>query len=263
MKIFRYLFLLCCIFLFGYSTSLPQDISYNQDYEYYSDDEFEEYEETVIIDDRFEKVNRKVFNFNKFFIDYLISPIGRGYKKIVPDFVRASISNFLNLLKEPLTFSNSILQLDFENASKSIVKIHTNLVVGVFGTRNIAKNFKETNSLQNDFVHTLAFFGFPSGPFLMIPFFCPYYVRDGIGQSIDYFGSTNINNNSNVLNNKIANNEESRFLFGSLDILNKIDTIETLDRTLLSKSFDPYIMMRNSYIELRKNKLLELTNRGK
>ena len=82
-------------------------------------------------------------------------------------------------------------------------------MVGIFGTKNVAKNFEETNSLKKDFGQTLAFFGFPSGPFIMVPFFGPYYIRDGIGQGVDFFGSTNINGNSNIIHNKIANNNES------------------------------------------------------
>lgn len=228
----------------------------------YSDEEFEDYKEETVIDDKFEKLNRKVFEFNQFFIDNIANPVGKYYKIIFPGFVRTSLFNALETLKEPITFTNSIFQLDFKNAGKSVAKIHMNLIVGLFGTRNIAKKFNKIDSKKKDFGQTLAFFGFKSGPIFMVPFFGPYYFRDGFGSTVDLFVSSNMNGNSNIFSNKVISNNNLELVIYSVDVLDKIDTVETLNRTLLSKSFDPYIMMRNSYIELRKNKLLELTNRG-
>ena len=254
MKIFKYLLIIT--FVFGCNAINATE------YDDYSDEEFEDYQEETVIDDKFEKLNRKVFDFNQFFINNVARPVGKCYKIIIPNFIRTSITNVLGVLKEPITFTNSILQLDFKNAGKSVAKIHTNLVGGIFGTRNVAKQFDKVDSKKKDFGQTLAFFGIANGPFFMVPFFGPYYLRDGFGAAIDLLASSNINGNSNFFRNKVMNEDEFGLTVYTIDFLDKIDTVETLDRTLLSKSFDPYVMMRNSYIELRKNKLLELTNRG-
>jgi phospholipid-binding lipoprotein MlaA len=47
----------------------------------------------------------------------------------------------------------------------------------------------ELNAHNEDFGQTLAVWGMPSGPYLMLPFLGPSTVRDGFGRIPDYFSS--------------------------------------------------------------------------
>lgn len=252
-------FFCCNLSLCNENVNLNQQDVEEYDDEY-DDSEFEDYEvETPRVDDKYEKINRKVYNFNQFFIDNIASPIGKGYKFIVPEKVRISISNFLNNIKEPLTFVNSILQFNFKNAGKSIAKMHYNLTVGFAGLFNPASKVEKVNSLEKDFGQTLAFYGVGSGPFFMVPFFGPYYIRDGVGTITDSFLNPFYNEDNNLLfNDKVISGDDSVIALITIDLLDKAATVDTLNDMMLKKSLDPYILMRDSYIKTRNSKIKEI-----
>ena len=60
--------------------------------------------------DKFEKVNRKVFRFNKKLDKKIIKPLAKGYKKVTPDIVEKGISNFFSNIGDIKNAFNNLLQ---------------------------------------------------------------------------------------------------------------------------------------------------------
>jgi phospholipid-binding lipoprotein MlaA len=131
--------------------------------------------------DPWEGMNRGTFVFNQFFDKYLLAPIAKGYRFVLPGEVRTGVRNFFNNLKEPWTTINSALQGDFKNTGKSLVRFCLNTTVGLLGVFDVASSIGFEKQ-KEDFGQTLAVYGLDSGPYLVLPFLGPSTVRDAIGK---------------------------------------------------------------------------------
>jgi len=83
--------------------------------------------------DRFERVNRSVYSFNRAFDHAVLRPVTRTYVKITPGPVRRSISNFLTNLDYPVTIVNDILQGKIHDGLSDVGRFGVNTVVGIGG----------------------------------------------------------------------------------------------------------------------------------
>ncbi|GAB3394069.1 hypothetical protein GCM10027514_39630 [Azotobacter armeniacus] len=63
------------------------------------------------VHDPWERWNRRVYYFNYRFDEWVLLPVVRGYRYIIPGFVRSSVRNFFGNLAEIPTLLNSLLQL--------------------------------------------------------------------------------------------------------------------------------------------------------
>jgi len=62
------------------------------------------------IADPFEPVNRVFFHFNDKLYYWVLKPVARGYKAILPEDVRIVVRNFFNNLLAPRSIANNLLQ---------------------------------------------------------------------------------------------------------------------------------------------------------
>ena len=131
--------------------------------------------------DPWEEMNRGTFAFNKFFDKYLLSPLAKGYRFILPGEVRTGVRNFFNNLKEPWTTINSALQGDLKNTGNSLVRFCLNTTVGLLGIFDVASSIGFEKQ-KEDFGQTLAVYGLDSGPYLVLPLLGPSTVRDAVGK---------------------------------------------------------------------------------
>ena len=131
--------------------------------------------------DPWEGMNRGTFVFNQFFDKYLLAPLAKGYRFVLPGEVRTGVRNFFNNLKEPWTTINSALQGDFKNTGNSLVRFCLNTTVGLLGVFDVASSIGFEKQ-KEDFGQTLAVYGLDSGPYLVLPFLGPSTVRDAIGK---------------------------------------------------------------------------------
>ena len=134
--------------------------------------------------DPFEGFNRKVFGFNEGLDKYVINPVTKGYKAILPRSIRKSVSNVTKNLREPVTFLNEVLQADFKDASDTVGRFMVNSTVGLGGLIDVAGNARPTPA-REDFGQTLATYNAPQGPYLVIPILGPSNVRDVFGRVAD------------------------------------------------------------------------------
>ncbi len=140
---------------------------------------------TIETQDPWESLNRSTFAFNLAFDKYLLAPLAKGYRLILPNEIRTGIRNFLNNLSEPWTTINSVLQGDAGNAGSSVARFLLNSTVGLLGLFDVATNIGFEKQ-KEDFGQTLAVHGSGSGPYLVIPFLGPSTVRDAMGKVVGF-----------------------------------------------------------------------------
>ncbi len=137
-------------------------------------------------EDPFERVNRAVYTFNDVGDRYAFKPVAKMYAAVVPQFVRTGVHNFFSNLEDVVVVTNDLLQGKATNASRDGVRLMANTVFGGLGLVDVA-GMRGITKRSEDFGQTLAVWGVPSGPYLVLPFLGPSTVRDGAGRFIDSY----------------------------------------------------------------------------
>lgn len=140
------------------------------------------------INDPLEPFNRAIFDFNMAADRYVLKPVAQGYRYIMPEEGREAVSNFLSNLRAPFTFVNDILQLS-PDAGNTFGRFLVNSTLGVAGIFDVATDWFDMPPYDHeDFGQTLAVWGIPDGPYLMLPFFGPSNPRDFAGTVAAMYG---------------------------------------------------------------------------
>jgi phospholipid-binding lipoprotein MlaA len=135
--------------------------------------------------DPFEGFNRDVFSFNRGLDRLLFDPITRGYQFAVPAPGRRALYRAFQNMDSPVILANHMLQFRVVDAAGTTTRFVINSSLGVVGLFDPAADWFELYRREGDFGQTLARYGSPSGPFLMLPFFGPSTVRDVFGDVVD------------------------------------------------------------------------------
>jgi phospholipid-binding lipoprotein MlaA len=128
-------------------------------------------------DDPYENFNRKVYSFNEFADRVAIRPVAVGYRKVTNQTSRTLISNFFANVESPITIANDLLQVNLKQAAKATGRLAINSTVGVFGFFDPASEMNIEAS-ASDFGVTLAKWGVPEGPYLVLPLIGSSTMRD-------------------------------------------------------------------------------------
>jgi phospholipid-binding lipoprotein MlaA len=130
--------------------------------------------------DPIEPVNRAVFGFNQGLDRKLLRPVAEGYVAHVAQPVRSCVSNVFANLADLFTSANQLLQGEPRKAVSDISRFGLNTTVGVLGCFDPATAMGLPKH-KRDFGETLALWGAPPGPFVVLPLFGPSTVRDTVG----------------------------------------------------------------------------------
>ena len=130
--------------------------------------------------DPFEPFNRQMFAFNETIDGAVLKPLAKGYVKVLPAPVRTGVGNVFANLWTPTTIVNQFLQGKPDEGMRDIARFLVNSTVGVLGIFDIASRSGLEEDVE-DFGQTLAVWGVPSGPYLVVPFIGPSGFRDGAG----------------------------------------------------------------------------------
>ena len=136
--------------------------------------------------DPFEPTNRVIFQFNRGLDALIFKPLAQAYVTVVPEPGRRSLRNVLNNLRSPVILANDILQAEISRAGVTIGRFLINSTLGLAGLFDVADDFGLPFH-DEDFGQTLAVWGVPEGPFIMLPVFGPSNPRDAIGKAVDTF----------------------------------------------------------------------------
>ncbi|MGU7837855.1 MlaA family lipoprotein [Burkholderia sp. AW33-5] len=196
--------------------------------------------------DPLEPMNRAMYKFNDTVDTNIAVPIAKGYQKVTPTPVRTAISNFFSNLGDLGNMANNLLQLRITDATQDLMRVAMNSVFGVGGLIDIATPAGLPKHHQ-DFGLTMARWGVPSGPYLVLPVFGPSTIRDGVGRAVDV--------RFNLLNyiEPAARNPMyiAQFISARSDLLGATDLLK-------QAALDPYSFVRDAYLQQRKS----LTYRG-
>jgi phospholipid-binding lipoprotein MlaA len=134
--------------------------------------------------DPWEPMNRRIYNFNAIFDQYVFLPVVRGYEFVLPEFAQKGISNFFKNLTEVTNLMNSLLQFKVDKFGSTASRIVINTTLGVGGLFDVATagGFQRANE---DFGQTLGYYGLGPGPYLVLPILGPSDLRDTAGLAVD------------------------------------------------------------------------------
>jgi phospholipid-binding lipoprotein MlaA len=128
-------------------------------------------------DDPLQHFNRDMFAFNRFADKVAIRPAAKAYVKVTGPKGRVLISNFFSNLRTPVTVINEVLQGRPGPALQSTGRFLINTSVGFLGFFDPASDM-QLPAHPTDFGVTLAHWGVPEGPYLVLPLVGPTTLRD-------------------------------------------------------------------------------------
>jgi len=198
--------------------------------------------------DPFEPFNRSVYRFNDAVDRAVLKPVATGYRDITPPLVRTGVGNFFRNLTEPWSFVNNVLQGRVQDAGETWIRFAVNTVFGLGGILDIAGEANIDRHKQ-DFGQTLAFYGVPTGPYLILPLFGPSTVRDTAALPVDFKGS-------------LLSGVDEVAVRNSLYALRVVDTRAKLLRVssvLDGAALDQYSFTRDAFLQLRRNQRKDTT----
>jgi len=138
-----------------------------------------------MVSDPLEPMNRAFFRLNEG-LDWLIfDPLTQGYRFLVPSPARRGIERAFHNLNSPVIFANLVLQGRGRDAAHTFGRFAANTTLGVVGIFDYAEDVIGWKRTDADFGQTLAVYGMPSGPYLVVPIFGPSTLRDGFGTVVD------------------------------------------------------------------------------
>ncbi|HUN51256.1 MAG TPA: VacJ family lipoprotein [Candidatus Sulfotelmatobacter sp.] len=190
--------------------------------------------------DPLEPTNRFFFGFNETIDHGFFRPVAIAYRDVVPEFGRQRVHDVITNLREPWIFANDVLQADANSAGATFSRFVINSTIGVLGLFDVAAS--STFNLpyhDNDAGLTLARWGVPDGPYLVLPLLGPSNPRDATGIVAEYFlDPVSLyfdHHNLDVVN-------YTRTGVEALDTrTNYLDTLDSLERT----SLDFYSTLRS------------------
>ena len=188
--------------------------------------------------DPWERMNRSFYKFNDVLDRAIVKPTAKGYTHL-PQPMQTGVHNFFDNLNYPITIVNDLLQGQVVPFFSDIGRFVFNSTVGLGGLFDpaTAAGMQKNN---RDFGQTLGKWGVPKGPYVVVPIFGPYTVRDGIGAvTVDYYAN--------------PSNYTKFWISTSLWLVRGVDRrarLLPLDATIQS-AYDPYAFIRNAYLQNR------------
>jgi phospholipid-binding lipoprotein MlaA len=142
-------------------------------------------DDTEELFDPWEPFNEKMFEFNVRLDRYVLKPVARVYKSVMPEPFQVMIANGFDNIRIVPRFVNNVLQGKFGGAGREMSRFLINSTAGIGGLFDPAKDYWGIRPSSEDFGQTLGTWGAGPGPYLILPVLPPMTVRDGIGFGVD------------------------------------------------------------------------------
>ena len=186
------------------------------------------------VNDPFEELNRKTFEFNENVDEKILKPVAKFYSNFPPK-IKNGVTNFFNNLEDVETSINQVLQGKPKKSINDISRFIINSTIGLAGFIDVASKIGLERH-EEDFSQTLAVWGVGSGPYIMLPGLGPSTLRDTLSRPVSSFSSITFHMTDTDVN--IA--------------LKTIDAIETRERLLDVESLlsgDKYSFVKDAYTQ--------------
>jgi len=212
----------------------------------------------------FEGVSRAMFKFNHALDKVIFKPVAKGYRAL-PSPIRQGTGNVVDNLRSLLTFSNNVLQGDFQRAGNTAARFGINTTAGVLGIFDPATKLGFEDQGKEDFGQTLGAWGSKSGCYFVLPILGPTTTRDAVGLVGNIFIDPvyQITHNTEIDNGVVGNSTYSEHNYyyyrgtGAVDFRAKnIESFESLEEN----SIDLYASLKSLYLQNRAKKIANSTS---
>lgn len=190
--------------------------------------------------DPMERTNRAIYKFNDALDRGVAKPVAVAYTKVTPAPVRTGVSNFFRNLTYPTVIVNQLLQGKVAGMFVSTARLVVNSTIGIGGLFDPASQMG-IPSHDEDFGQTLGAWGIPSGPYMVLPVLGPSSARDTVGVGGDFFTDPK---------RYAINDRWTRYGLTAFELVDRRAELLGTDE-VLGRSFDPYVFMRNAYLQRR------------
>lgn len=200
--------------------------------------------------DPLEPMNRFFFRFNDKLYYWILKPASTVYSNVLPYDVRHSIGNFFGNLQTPISFLNNLLQGKVSDAGTVLSRFFINSTLGVFGFGDPALMEFAMQPKPEDFGQTLGVWGIGEGVYLCWPILGPSNVRDSFGFAADAYS------------HPVVYFYDDFSLTSSLYAVKQVNLLSLnpgVYEDLKKYSLDPYISMRQVYLDYRRQKIQNKT----
>ena len=187
--------------------------------------------------DPFQIINEKTHNLNQVLDLQVASPVARLYKNITPDFLEIGVTNFTHNIEDLSIGINNILQGKLRAGLSDFSRFTLNSSIGIVGFVDVASHLGFTKH-DEDFGQTLAVWGVPDGPYLVLPGLGPSTMRDTLAMIPDAF----------LTPLWLIDHDRTSYS------LTAIDLVDTRARYLGLESIvigDEYLFYRDAYLQSR------------
>lgn len=231
------------------STAITNTTNYNLD-EYADEyaDEYGDYDDGEIVADPLRGFNMMMYDFNHDTYYIIIKPVTDVYRFVVPEDIRVCVGNFFQNLGFPIRFVNCLLQGNVDRAVDEFEAFFLNTTVGVLGLGNPAPYVMGREVPAEDFGQTLAVWGIGNGFYLVLPFLGPTTARNLVG-SVGDMGMNPITYSGLPW--------EVTAIARGTEAINNLSFQKDIYKQLEELSLDPYVALRNGYIQNNNRKIAE------
>ncbi|MBI5557860.1 MAG: VacJ family lipoprotein [Deltaproteobacteria bacterium] len=228
-------------------SSLPPALAADGDVPDNSFDDMDEHDSGRQISDPLEPVNRLFFHFNDKLYFWALKPVAQAYGKILPQDFRICIRNAFDNALFPARFVNNVLQGKFKNAGIELSRFAINTTAGAAGFGDPAKDVFSLDMKDEDLGQTFGYWGIGNGIYFCWPILGPSTLRDTVGFS----GDSYLSPITWVMQGSLA---DGLALYTGQQV-NDTSLVIGDYEAFLESSFDPYVSLRDAYVQHRQSKI--------
>ena len=146
---------------------------------------YPDYATFFVGEDKYEKFNRKIFNFNMKMNKYALRPLHIIWASIMPKYGMDRIQGVYENILYPKRLVSTLIQKDFKGAKNETLRFLTNTTLGLGGMFDPARRYFDLNSTDADMEQALAKCNVKSGPYLVCPILSASTPRALAGKALD------------------------------------------------------------------------------
>ena len=187
--------------------------------------------------DPFEEINRTSLKVNQKLDVIIATPVAKFYQKVTPDFLELGIYNSISNIDDINISLNNILQGKIKDGLSDMARFTVNSTLGLVGFIDVASKMG-LKKHDEDFGQTLAVWGVPHGPYIMLPGLGPSSLREMVGMIPDAFLSPSI----------VIEHEPTVYSLKFLDLIDTRARYLGLESIVIG---DEYLFIKDAYYQNR------------
>ena len=187
--------------------------------------------------DPLKDLNQKTHDLNQTLDLQVASPVARFYKRITPDFIEIGVTNFTQNVEDLSIGFNNILQGKIKSGFSDLGRFALNSTIGIAGFLDIATDMG-LEKHDEDFGQTLAVWGVPDGPYLVLPGLGPSTMRDTLAMIPDAF----------LTPLWLIDHDRTSYSLTAIDLIDTRARYLGLESVVIG---DEYLFYRDAYLQSR------------